>query len=134
MRRKSISLIVISMTVALLGVMALQYFFIQQSYVQQSQLFDQSVMAAISTVASKAERKEVLEYSKTVQQESQERYRRGQDLERQLRLQGEIEQLRKELHAIQRVYKEQEEEMLRMYPHAVPIENDFYETYINDPK
>src|SRR5690606_3319395 len=121
MRRKSISLIIGLMTVALLGVVALQYFFIQQSYVQQSQLFDQSVMAALGHVASKAETKEVMEYSETVQQESQQRYQREQDLEHQLRLQEEIDQIRKELFAKRQVYKEQEESMLRVYPHAVPI-------------
>lgn len=122
------------MTVALLGVMALQYFFIQQSYVQQSRLFDQSVMAAITNVASMAEKKEVMEYSRTVQQESQERYRREQDLERQLKLQEEMDRIRKELFTKQQVYKEQEENILRMYPHAVQIDNAFYETYINNPR
>lgn len=133
MRRKSISLIIGLMTVALVGVMALQYFFIQQSYIQQSQLFDQSVMAALGHVASKAEKKEVMEYSLTVQQESRQRYQREQDLERQLRIQEEIDQIRKELFAKRQAYKEQEEHMLRVYPHAVRIDNAFYETYINNP-
>lgn len=122
------------MTIALLGVMAMQYFFIRQSYTQQSQLFDESVRAALSAVASKAEKKEVLEYSQFVQQKNQEREVRERNLEQQLRVQEEMDQVRKQLIAAQRTYKEQEEQMLRMFPHAVQLDNEFYETYIRIPQ
>ena len=122
------------MTVALLGVVAMQYFFIRQSYIQQSQLFDESVNAAISAVASKAEKKEVIEYSLFVQQKNEERVARELNLEQQLRVQEEIDLVRKELTAVQREYKDNEEQMLRRYPHAVLLDNAFYETYINIPE
>ena len=50
------------MTVALLGVMAMQYYFIWQSFHLKSQLFDESVMAALNTVALKAEKNEALHF------------------------------------------------------------------------
>lgn len=134
MSKKTIGLIIGLMTVALLGVMAMQYFFIRQSYIQQSQLFDESVNAAIATVASRAEKKEVLEYSLMVQQRTEERAVRQQNLERQLRVQEELDQVRKQLIGIQRTYKEHEEQMYRIYPHAVLLDNDFYETYIRIPQ
>lgn len=121
------------MTIALLGVMGMQYFFIRQSYIQQSQLFDESVKAAISTVASKAERKEVMEYSLSIQQKSKERYERELNLEEQLRIQEEIDQVRTKLINKQQDYRTQEDNMFRLYPHAVHIDNEFYETYINNP-
>lgn len=134
MSKKTIRLIIGLMTVALLGVMAMQYFFIRQSYIQQSQLFDESVNAAIATVASRAEKKEVLEYSLLIQKRTEERAVRQQNLERQLRVQEELDQVRKQLIAIQRTYKEHEEQMYRIYPHAVLLDNDFYETYIRIPQ
>ena len=134
MRKKTLTLIVGLMTVALLGVMAMQYFFIRQSYIQQSQLFDESVNAAITTVASRAEKKEVLEYSQQVQQRTEQRAMRQQNLERQLRVQEELDQVRKQLIEIERTYKEHEEQMYRIYPHAVLLDNDFYETYIRVPQ
>lgn len=134
MRNKTIRLIIGLMTVALLGVMAMQYYFIRQSYIQQSQLFDESVKAAISSVAARAERKEVMEYSLSIQQKSKERYERELSLEEQLRIQEEIEQVRAKLIDKQQDYRTQEDNMYRIYPHAVHIDNEFYETYINNPK
>lgn len=122
------------MTIALLGVMAMQYFFIRQSYIQQSQLFDESVKAALSNVAAKAEKKEVLEFSRFVQQRNQRRIEREQNLERQLRLQEELDQVRRQLISKQQEYKQQEEKLLMVYPHAVPLDNEFFETYIRNPQ
>src|SRR3546814_8016238 len=59
--KKSMCLIIGLMTVALLGVVAMQYFFIRQSYVLKAQLFDESVKAALNAVASKAEKREVMQ-------------------------------------------------------------------------
>jgi two-component system phosphate regulon sensor histidine kinase PhoR len=133
MKKKSISVIIGLMTIALLGVMAMQYYFIRQSYLQQAQLFDESVNAAMSSVASKAEKKEVLEFSRLVQQRNQKRIERTQTLERQVKIQEELENLRKLLLAKQQAFKEQEEELFMHYPHAVLLDNSFYETYINNP-
>src|SRR5690606_18826871 len=62
MKSKSISLIIGLMTIALLGVMAMQYYFIWQSFHLKSQLFDESVIAALNTVALKAEKNEALHF------------------------------------------------------------------------
>lgn len=132
MRNKTIRLIIGLMTLALLGVMAMQYYFIRQSYIQQSQLFDESVKAAISSVAARAERKEVMEYSLSIQKKSKERYERELSLEEQLRIQEEIEQVRAKLIDKQQDYRMHEDNMYRLYPHAVYIDNEFYETYINN--
>jgi len=62
MKRKSISLIIGLMSFALLGVIAMQYYFIKESYNLKSQLFDQSVNDALNTVSEKLEKKEALVY------------------------------------------------------------------------
>jgi two-component system, OmpR family, phosphate regulon sensor histidine kinase PhoR len=56
MKKTSIGLIIGLMGFALLGVVAMQYFFLRQSYQQQSALFDRDVADALSTVASKLSR------------------------------------------------------------------------------
>lgn len=48
------------MSIALLGVIAMQYYFIKESYELKSQLFDQSVNDALNTVSEKLEKKEAL--------------------------------------------------------------------------
>lgn len=132
MKRKSIGLIVGLMTIALLGVMGMQYFFIRLSYVQKSQLFDASVKAALSTVASKAEKKEVTEYAHS-QQKRRERYEREQRrLEEQLRLKTKIEEKRNEQRRFFQAFSEKEYNLNSRYPWIIPIENEFYETFIKN--
>jgi len=53
MKRKNISLITGLMAFALLGVMAMQFYFLRQSYDLQSSLFDSSVNQALNNVVSK---------------------------------------------------------------------------------
>lgn len=60
MKRKSIGLIIGLMSFALLGVMAMQYYFIKESYGLKSQLFDQAVNDALNNVTNKLEKKEAL--------------------------------------------------------------------------
>jgi len=62
MKRKSISFIIGLMSLAMLGVIAMQYYFLKESYVLKSQLFDQSVNDALKTVALKIERSEAAEF------------------------------------------------------------------------
>ena len=60
------------MSVALLGVMAMQLYFLKQSYNLKSQLFDQSVNQALSKVANKIEKYEAYDYlKKKVEREHQ---------------------------------------------------------------
>src|SRR5690606_17742819 len=79
MKSKSIRVIIGLMTLALLGVMAMQYYFILQSFRLKSQLFDESVMAALNTVALKAEKNEALHFiNEKEKQELQEKRRKDQ--------------------------------------------------------
>ncbi|WP_345949516.1 HAMP domain-containing sensor histidine kinase [Mucilaginibacter sp. PAMB04274] len=53
MKKTSIGLIIGLMGFALLGVIAMQYFFLRQSYKQQSELFDRDVAEALNVVQDK---------------------------------------------------------------------------------
>lgn len=121
------------MAVALLGVVAMQYFYLQQSFYQKSLLFDESVKAALNTVASKAEKREVLEHSEAIQKRNQEQYQREKNLSERVRLQEEIEFSRNLLLKKQREFRDLQENLFASYPHAVYINNSFFETYINNP-
>lgn len=50
------------MSLALLGVIGMQYYYLKQSYQLKSQLFDQSVNEALTHVVNKLERKEALNF------------------------------------------------------------------------
>lgn len=62
MKRRSISLIVGLMSFALLGVMAMQYYFLKESYYLKSQLFDQAVNDALKNVSFKLEKNEAANF------------------------------------------------------------------------
>src|SRR5690606_816949 len=129
-QKKSIGLIIGLMTVALLGVVAMQYFFIRQSYIQKAQLFDESVNAALITVASKAEKQEVMEFALAQQRKNKEKYER---VEEQLRITTEIEDMRNRQADLYLAFKQQEQALHDQFPVVIPIEsNEFYETYINN--
>ena len=64
MKKRSISLIIGLMSVALVGVMAMQLYFFKQSFALKSQLFDQSVNEALNKVAVKVEKYEILDILK----------------------------------------------------------------------
>ena len=135
MKHKSIGFIIGLMTVALLGVTAMQYFFIRQSYVLNAQLFDESVRAALNVVASKAEKREIMQLANTQRKNKEKLEREQRKLEEQLRLKTEIEELREKQSALRLAFLKQEEELNEQFPIVIPIENnDFYETYINNPK
>jgi two-component system phosphate regulon sensor histidine kinase PhoR len=59
MKKRSIGLIISLMGFALLGVIAMQYFFLRQSYQLQSKLFDRDVSQALNTVVTKLTRQDV---------------------------------------------------------------------------
>lgn len=123
------------MTVALLGVMAMQYFFIRQSYILKAQLFDESVKAALNAVAAKAEKREVMQLADAQRKNKEKLEREQRKLEEQLRLKTEIEQLRKKQFDFFAAFKRQEEALVSEFSVVIPIEsNDFYETYIRDPR
>ncbi|HEY0895421.1 MAG TPA: hypothetical protein VGE15_02615, partial [Sphingobacteriaceae bacterium] len=62
MKKKSISIIIGLMAIALLGVMGMQLYFLQQSYHLKSELFDQSVNQALATVADKLEKSDQINF------------------------------------------------------------------------
>lgn len=62
MKKKSISIIVGLMAFALLGVMAMQLYFLRQSYHLKSELFDQSVNQALTSVVDKLEKKDQINF------------------------------------------------------------------------
>lgn len=56
MKVKRLSLIITLMGLALLGVIAMQFYFLKESYQQRSDLFDRDVSAALSSVVAKIEK------------------------------------------------------------------------------
>jgi two-component system phosphate regulon sensor histidine kinase PhoR len=70
MKKKSIGLIVGLMGFALLGVMAMQWYFLRQSYQMQSDLFDRSVNDALNNVVSDLAKRDAMEFlNKKAQQQ-----------------------------------------------------------------
>ncbi|WP_231561673.1 hypothetical protein [Sphingobacterium sp. T2] len=89
MKKKSISLIIFLMTFALLGVMAMQYYFIREAYIQESQLFDEKVNTSLAKVASEIEKLEVLDFAKTQSKVNQEKYIAEQKKQQKLAAAGQ---------------------------------------------
>lgn len=130
------------MSIALIGVMAMQYFFIRESYHQKAQIFDETVKASLSVVANKIERQEVYDFAREQQRRNQEKFLRDQELQQerqhilaeQVRIQNEINKLKTEnFESIDR-YRDEEEKLKREYPNAVYIDNEFFETYVRRPQ
>ncbi|MBD1430355.1 MULTISPECIES: sensor histidine kinase [Sphingobacterium] len=133
MKKKSISLIIWLMSIALLGVMAMQYYFIRETYFQESQLFDEKVNTSLSKVASEIEKSEVLDFAKIQSKVNRDKYiaeqKKQQKLAQQLGIQEEIDRLRLKQQSNFLKFKEADEELKSRYPNVTPIENWFYETY-----
>ncbi|MFD2161623.1 sensor histidine kinase [Paradesertivirga mongoliensis] len=72
MKKRSISLIIGLMSIALLGVMAMQLYFFKQAFALKSQLFDQSVNEALNKVATKVEKYEFYDILKKRNQQQME--------------------------------------------------------------
>ncbi|WP_345332959.1 HAMP domain-containing sensor histidine kinase [Mucilaginibacter defluvii] len=62
MKKRSIGLIIGLMGFALLGVMAMQFYFLRQSYLMQSELFDQTVNEALNNVANKVAKQDAMKF------------------------------------------------------------------------
>ena len=62
MKKRSIRIIIGLMSFALLGVVAMQIYFLWQSYDMQSKLFDRSVNEALSNVATKASKHDAIHF------------------------------------------------------------------------
>lgn len=133
MKKKSIVLIIWLMSIALLGVMAMQYYFIRETYKQKSALFDEAVNTSLAKVASELEKSEVIEFARVQGRTNRLKYEAEQEkqkkLAEQLKIQRQIEMLSiKQMESIQR-FKEAEESLKSIFPNATPITNEFFETY-----
>jgi two-component system phosphate regulon sensor histidine kinase PhoR len=62
MKKRSIRLIIGLMTIALLGVVAMQLYFLRQSYLMQSELFDRSVNEALNNVVNKVSKQDAVNF------------------------------------------------------------------------
>src|ERR1700761_1922049 len=71
MKKRSIALIIGLMSFALLGVMAMQLYFLRQSYQMQSELFDRSVNEALNNVAAKISKRDAVNFLNTKAREKQ---------------------------------------------------------------
>jgi two-component system phosphate regulon sensor histidine kinase PhoR len=133
MKKKSISLIIWLMSIALLGVMAMQYYFIRETYYQESQLFDEKVNTSLSKVASEIEKSEVLDFAKAQSRVNRDKYiaeqKKQQKLSQQLSIQQEIDRLRIKQQENYEKFKDADEELKSRYPNVTPIDNWFFETY-----
>ncbi|HAU52199.1 MAG TPA: sensor histidine kinase [Sphingobacterium sp.] len=138
MKKNSIVLIIGLMSLALIGVLAMQFYFLRDSYRQKSPLFDESVNAAITAVAGKLERREVVDFAKVQQERNIEKSKQEQAKQRllaeQLEIQYRIEELKNKQHVVFSNFKEQEDQLRALYPNVIEIKNSFYETYIKRPE
>lgn len=137
MNQRSIRLIIGLMALALVGVMAMQYYFIRQSFHLNAQLFDESVMAALNTVALKAEKDEALRFlnererhENRLKQAREQRQRESSKQEKTLEYANRMRMKRQQLNS---EFKALEQQVKRRYPSAVLLDNSFYETYMKDP-
>ncbi|SEN80428.1 two-component system, OmpR family, phosphate regulon sensor histidine kinase PhoR [bacterium A37T11] len=130
MKRKSISLIIGLMAAALVGVIGMQYYFIWKSYLLQSQLFDESVKAAMGAVVQNAGKREMVRFisdqerksSRMIQQRVEEQSRRVR-----------IDYLRKNVTEQEITFNKKEKELKERFPTTIELDNSFYETYLRHP-
>lgn len=129
MKKNSIVLIIGLMSLALIGVLAMQFYFLRDSYRQKSQLFDESVNAAITAVAGKLERREVVDFAKVQQERNIEKSKQEQAKQRllaeQLEIQYRIEELKNKQHVVFSNFKEQEDQLRALYPNVIEIKKFF---------
>lgn len=126
------------MLFALLGVIAMQYYFIRQSYQLKAQIFDEAVRAALNTVVLKAEKKEAIDFIEAEEAKNIKnkkiREQQQQQLEAQWQAKAFLDRMRKKQRQMDTEFRELESELKRQFPSATFISNGFYETYMKDPK
>lgn len=125
------------MSIALIGVMAMQYYFIRESFHKESKLFDEEVKASLSSVANKIETKEILDFAQEQERLNQEKYRQDQQrlqekeklLAQQVSYQEQIKKLQQEAFLYTQRFNRLEKDLNQRYPN-IPIDNSFFETYV----
>ena len=139
MKKKSIGLIIGLMSFALLGVMAMQYYFISESYHLKSQLFDQAVSEALNAVSKKIERRDaMLFFRKQVEKKQQvikeENTSPVPQAHRHQHVPNFAERLKIRKQKLDRDFMMRDSLLRIKYPRAVQIDDDFYETYFRNPE
>jgi two-component system phosphate regulon sensor histidine kinase PhoR len=130
MKNKNIRLIIGLMSLALIGVMGMQYFFLVESYQSKSQLFDLKVSEALNALTQKTEKFEDISLLHTKLQEESKKLQTTGDG----RLRDINEKIRKLEESIREDFKERDRKVRNLYPLTIVIDNDFYETYFKDPE
>lgn len=137
MKKKSISLIIGLMSIALLGVMAMQYYFIRESYQLKSQLFDQTVNEALNKVVQKHEKQDALLFKKEIAEKKLKAFKESKKIPKKKDYTFSRNYLANKLkirkQKIDRDFKIRDSLLKVRYPRALPISSDFYETYMKDP-
>ncbi len=137
MKKRSISLIIGLMSAALLGVIGMQYYFIHESYIQKSQLFDLSVNNSLSEVTKKlAKRDAMLFVKRKAYAEEELRNTRKKKKEQDIaRRQAELfaQRIKAINDKIERDFKLRDSALRNRFPRVMTIDNEFYETYLRDP-
>ncbi|WP_423146508.1 sensor histidine kinase [Rubrolithibacter danxiaensis] len=138
MKKKSISLIIGLMSVALLGVLAMQYYFIRESYRLKSQLFDQSVNEALNIVVHKLEKRDAMLFLKK-RAEQRLKLKSVNDTVEAIKKRHAPYQanqfarnLKLRQQKIDKDFRLRDSLLKLRYPKAFVINNDFYETYIKN--
>ncbi|EOR94406.1 two-component regulatory system, sensor kinase protein [Arcticibacter svalbardensis MN12-7] len=137
MKKRSIALILGLMSAALFGVIAMQYYFIRESYVQKSQLFDLSVNSSLSEVTNKLAKQDAMLFVK--RKAIAEELKKNAEEKRQDRLQAkrQVERFTTRINAlsqnIEKDFKKRDSTLRSKFPRIMTIDNDFYETYFRDP-
>ncbi len=125
------------MSIALFGVMAMQYYFIRESYLQKAQLFDLSVNSALSEVANKLIKQDAKRFV-SEKAKAEERFKRDQQLtreqedarKREVEHESRIQSIKSK---IDRDFQTRDSILRSRFPRIMTIDNDFYETYFRDP-
>ena len=76
MKTKRISLIIGLMGLALMGVIAMQFYFLRESYRLKSELFDHAVSQALSSVVAKVEKQDAINFMERMKSPGQRDYYR----------------------------------------------------------
>lgn len=125
------------MTAALLGVMAMQYYFIRESYLQKSQLFDLSVNSALSEVTNKLAKHDAMHFVKQKARAEELKKSREEKRRDQLMAKRQVERFAERVKTlsanIEKDFRLRDSLLRSKFPRIMTIDNDFYETYFRDP-
>ncbi|HCN82239.1 MAG TPA: sensor histidine kinase [Sphingobacteriaceae bacterium] len=119
------------MSIALLGVMAMQYYFIRESYRLKVQLFDQSVNEALNAVVYKVEKRDADNFLRRKAQDEIDKESKDPAYI-QNRIEHFSNRLKEKQQKIERDFKMRDSIIRSLYPKSMPVDNAFYETYIRN--